>query len=151
MMKQRADEKQLTTADMAAAAADNGPKDEAGKQSAPRPERDEPSPAAPPDGNPNTTSMAEAVALLSIDEANDLRTRWTDVQTGFVDEPRQAVEQADRLVADTMQRLAQSFADERKQLERQWSGGRDVSTEDLRLALRRYRSFFDRLLSVQLS
>jgi len=70
------------------------------------------------------------------------------VQTGFVDEPRAAVEQADALVAEVMKRLADSFATERQALEQQWSRGDDVSTEELRLALRRYRSFFDRLLSV---
>jgi hypothetical protein len=70
------------------------------------------------------------------------------VQSGFVDEPRHAVEQADGLVAETIKRLAEVFAEERSQLETQWSRGEDVSTEDLRLALRRYRSFFDRLLSV---
>ena len=70
------------------------------------------------------------------------------MQTGFVDEPRAAVEQADALVAEVMKRLADSFATERQALEQQWSRGDDVSTEELRLALRRYRSFFDRLLSV---
>jgi len=85
--------------------------------------------------------------LLECD-GEKLRTRWADVQTGFVDEPRRATEQADALVADAMTRLVQSFANERAQLESQWSGGSDVSTEDLRLALRRYRSLFDRLLSV---
>jgi len=90
----------------------------------------------------------ERVAPL-FDEAatTDLRDRWTDVQAGFVDEPRSAVERADSLVAEVMQRLADSFATERKALEQQWSRGDDVSTEDLRVALRRYRSFFDRLLS----
>ena len=65
-----------------------------------------------------------------------------------MDEPRDAVEQADGLVAEMMKRLAQVFADERGKLEEQWSRGDDISTEDLRQALRRYRSFFDRLLSV---
>jgi hypothetical protein len=65
-----------------------------------------------------------------------------------VDEPRQAVQQADELVAAAMKRLAEVFASEREKLEREWDKNDDVSTEDLRLALRRYRSFFDRLLSV---
>lgn len=95
-----------------------------------------------------TDTPEEAVVLLADEQAHELRARWADVQTGFVDEPRRAIEQADALVADVMERLAQSFADERAQLESQWSSGKDVSTEDLRLALRRYRSFFDRLLSV---
>lgn len=89
-----------------------------------------------------------AAPLLSIREADDLRTRWDDIQTGFVDEPRKAVEQADSLVAEAMKRLAETFADERAKLEAQWDRGGDVSTEDLRLALRRYRSFFQRLLSI---
>lgn len=89
-----------------------------------------------------------ATILFPEKEANDFRTRWTDIQTGFVDEPRRAVEQADALVAEVIKRLANSFADERSKLEGQWGRGDDVSTEDLRIALRRYRSFFDRLLSV---
>jgi len=81
-------------------------------------------------------------------EAGDFRTRWTDIQASFVDEPRQAVEQADTLVAEVMQRLATVFADERKRLEQQWDRGDETNTEELRQALRRYRSFFDRLLSM---
>jgi hypothetical protein len=86
--------------------------------------------------------------LFSDDAAGELRERWTDVQAGFVDEPKSAVEQADALVAEVMKRLADSFATERQALEQQWSRGDDASTEDLRVALRRYRSFFDRLLSI---
>ena len=90
----------------------------------------------------------ETGPLFSGDEANDLRGQWDAVQVGFVDEPRRAVEQADKLVAGTMKRLAEIFADERGKLEGQWEQGQNVSTEDLRQALRRYRSFFNRLLSV---
>ena len=86
--------------------------------------------------------------LLANDEATTLRHQWETIQIGFVDEPRRAVEDADGLVAQAMKRVAEVFAEERAQLERQWSQGQDVSTEDLRVALRRYRSFFDRLLSV---
>jgi hypothetical protein len=86
--------------------------------------------------------------LLAGDVVNELRTRWTDIQAGFVDEPRHAVEQADALVAEAIKRLAETFANERNQLEGQWDRGGDVSTEDLRQALQRYRSFFSRLLSV---
>jgi hypothetical protein len=85
--------------------------------------------------------------LLGRDEAGEYQSRWESIQTGFVDEPRRAVEQADALVADAMQRLAETFSEERKNLEGQWDRGDDVSTEDLRVALQRYRSFFDRLLS----
>ena len=73
--------------------------------------------------------------------------RWQEVQGGFVDEPQQAVQDADGLVADLMQRLAATFSEERSNLESQWDSGEDASTEDLRVALQRYRSFFDRLLS----
>ena len=89
-----------------------------------------------------------AATLFPEKEANDFRTRWTDIQTRFVDEPRRSVEQADALVAEVVKRVANSFAEERSKLEGQWGRGDDVSTEDLRVALRRYRSFFDRLLNV---
>jgi len=100
--------------------------------------------------NPAATDGAtsDAEPLFPSGEAEGFRGRWVEVQTGFVDEPRNAVEQADSLVAEMMQRLAQVFADERGKLEEQWSRGDDIGTEDLRQALRRYRSFFDRLLSV---
>lgn len=98
------------------------------------------------------TSHAEenqSAPLFAADEGQRFRSQWADIQTAFVDEPRQAVEKADNLVAEAIQRLAQVFADERSKLEHEWSRGDDkVSTEDLRIALRRYRSFFDRLLSV---
>jgi len=85
-------------------------------------------------------------ALFSDKDCNEFRTRWDDIQIRFVDDPRKAAEDADSLVAETMQRLAQVFSEERKKLEDQWSKGENVSTEDLRLALQRYRSFFNRLL-----
>jgi hypothetical protein len=102
---------------------------------------------------PRGTATAPALEqhsgpLFSGNEANELRAKWDAIQVGFVDEPREAVEQADNLVADTMKRLAEAFAAERSKLEGQWTQGQNVSTEDLRLALRRYRSFFGRLLSV---
>ena len=86
--------------------------------------------------------------LFETSEAESLRTRWTEIQTQFVDEPRSSVEQADELVASAMKRLAEIFANERDGLEHNWDRGDDVSTEDLRVALQRYRSFFDRLLSI---
>jgi hypothetical protein len=85
--------------------------------------------------------------LLATSDAEGFRARWTDVQTGFVDAPREAVEHADGLVAEVMQHLAKTFADERNGLERQWDRGDEVSTDDLRTAFQRYRSFFERLLS----
>jgi hypothetical protein len=89
----------------------------------------------------------ERQSLLQDDQAERYRNDWQQIQSGFVDEPRKSVEEADRLVADLMQRLAAIFSEEREQLENQWDSGDDVSTEDLRVALTRYRSFFDRLLS----
>jgi hypothetical protein len=86
--------------------------------------------------------------LFPHDRVQDLRNRWHDLQVGFVDDPRHAVEQADQLVAQVMQDLARGFADERASLEHQWDKGDQVSTEDLRIALQRYRSFFERFLSI---
>ena len=85
--------------------------------------------------------------LLGDQELEGYRTRWQTVQVRFVDEPRDTVKEADALVAELMQRLAQTFAEERTNLESQWERGSDVSTEDLRVAMQRYRSFFDRLLA----
>jgi hypothetical protein len=100
-------------------------------------------------GNGSKTSETdERTALFSADETKNLRAEWDSVQVGFVDEPRQAVERADSLVARAMKRLAEMFAAERERLEKQWDRGDSVSTEELRLALQRYRSFFGRLLSV---
>jgi hypothetical protein len=118
--------------------------------------------ATPPKGVPIPLTRGDAVevgpetppaddrptALFSEAEIADFRSRWSDVQTGFVDEPRQAVEDADNLVDSLMKKLTAGFASERERLEKQWDRGDKVSTEDLRIALRRYRSFFDRLLRV---
>lgn len=86
--------------------------------------------------------------LLPKDYVEELRSQWTDIQAGFVDRPRESVEGADTLVAGVMQRLAETFANERSGLEAQWSRGGDASTEDLRVALQHYRTFFDRLLAL---
>ncbi|HZP23254.1 MAG TPA: hypothetical protein VFB04_07395 [Terriglobales bacterium] len=96
---------------------------------------------------PETRSQEPVTPLFSDSDVGDLRSRWSNVQTGFVDEPRRAVEEADKLVAAVMQRLAEGFANERATLEKAWDRGDNISTEDLRVALRRYRSFFDRLLN----
>jgi hypothetical protein len=97
---------------------------------------------------PADVSTQRDTPLLAGDVVDQLRQQWTEIQAGFVDEPRRAVERADGLVADAIKRLAETFANERNQLEGQWDRGSDVSTEDLRQALQRYRSFFSRLLSV---
>jgi hypothetical protein len=97
-------------------------------------------------GSPGVGDQSHA-QLLEDDELQRIHARWKDIQAAFVDEPRKAVQDADTLVADLMQRLATMFASERDQLESRWSSGDDVSTEDLRRGLRRYRSFFERLLA----
>jgi len=86
--------------------------------------------------------------LFASGDLEGFRTRWSGIQTGFVDEPRKAVEQADALVAELLQRLTDGFATERKRLEEEWERSEKASTEDLRQAMRRYRSFFERLLSI---
>lgn len=88
----------------------------------------------------------EAPRLLTPEDEEGFRTRWQEVQNEFVDDPRDAVHTADALVADVMQKLAATFADHKHDLEGQWNRGEQADTEDLRLALRDYRSFFNRLL-----
>jgi hypothetical protein len=102
---------------------------------------------APAPDAPRPADDAPAPLFVSAD-ADGYRTRWGAIQTGFVDEPRKAVEEADALVAEIMKRLADSFAVARRELEGQWEKNDRVSTEDLRQAMRRYRTFFERLLSV---
>ena len=95
-----------------------------------------------------STDATHHVDLFPEDELLGYRTRWDAIQTGFVDQPRAAVEQADVLVSQVVTRLTEVFTRERSTLEGQWTKGADVSTEDLRIALTRYRSFFQRLLSM---
>lgn len=92
-------------------------------------------------------AASEGEPLLEQDEEAGFLRRWEDIQAGFVDEPRQAVQEADALVAGLMKRLAETFSEARTQLEGQWDRGDRVSTEELRITLQRYRSFFTRLLS----
>ena len=96
----------------------------------------------------NKAAEESNLPLFAQNDTEDFRSRWGKIQIGFVDEPRKAVEQADELVASAIKRLAEVFAAERQKLEREWDKTDNVSTEELRVALRRYRSFFDRLLSV---
>ena len=95
-----------------------------------------------------TTSAASAAPLFGDDVANEFRSKWDAVQSGFVDEPRTSVQKADELVASAIKRLAERFAEERNRLEQQWDRDGEVDTEDLRVALQTYRSFFQRLLSI---
>lgn len=134
--------------------ADGWVRDEDGPQvAAPRTEMapdDRPEAAAPrtqmaPDAD--GAGVSSAGPLLAGNDAEAFRARWTDVQNGFVDAPRQAVEEADGLTAELMQHLARTFADERARLEAQWDRGDEISTDSLRTAFQRYRSFFERLLA----
>lgn len=104
-----------------------------------RPAEDEPAEAG-------LGAQDEAPRLLAPEDEEGFRARWQEVQNEFVDDPRDAVHTADALVADVMQKLAATFADHRQELEGQWNKGEEANTEDLRLALRDYRSFFNRLL-----
>lgn len=99
------------------------------------------------DAQPNDSVDSGNSPLFDQSDRSSFQERWNAVQTGFVDEPRKSVEQADTLVAEAMTRLAETFAHERQTLESQWGEGANVSTEDLRVALQRYRSFFERLLA----
>jgi len=105
--------------------------------------------AEPVREEPRREMAAEAhEPLFPAEEAERLRARWTEVQTGFVDDPRRAVQDADGLIASSMKHLAETFAKARGDLEGQWDRGEDVSTEELRIALQKYRAFFGRLLAV---
>jgi hypothetical protein len=129
------DDQNITTADLAQ-----------GKRPTSEHEMRGPQPVEAPDVQQGTNTAN--APLFPNNELESLRMRWKEIQTAFVDEPRKAVEQADGLVASAMKRLAEVFAQERSGLEKQWDRGDNVSTEDLRVALQRYRSFFDRLLAV---
>jgi hypothetical protein len=90
----------------------------------------------------------ELVSLFEKDASEKFRSRWLDIQSRFVDDPSDSVKQADELVADVIDGITRSFANRRSTLEKQWNGGEQASTEDLRIALKQYRSFFDRLLTL---
>ena len=96
---------------------------------------------------PRTEEPAER-SLFADNERSGLRSRWDDVQAGFVDDPKDCVHKADGLVSEVVEQITTGFADARSRLEAQWARGEEASTEDLRLALMRYREFFQRLLAV---
>jgi hypothetical protein len=102
---------------------------------------------AAPDST-NGTIEDRQESLFDDDQLSGLKSRWTDVQAGFVDDPRECVQKADGLVSDVVDQLTSSFSQARSRLEEQWARGEKASTEDLRLALQRYRQFFERLLAV---
>lgn len=147
LRKDQAEAEQLTTADLAGTRSANDVAQadvEAGRAKPVRSERTADLQVEPRPGS----AAADSTPLFPDDQLKDLQARWDDIQTGFVDEPRSAVEHADSLVASTMQQLAEAFAKERSKLEQQWDRGDNISTEDLRMAFQRYRSFFRRLLSM---
>jgi hypothetical protein len=97
--------------------------------------------------NVNDINTGEQSNVALVDDPDGFQRRWDSIQAGFVDEPRHAVEEADSLVSELIKSLSDGFSDERRHLEEQWSSGQEVSTDDLRRGLQRYRSFFQRLLS----
>jgi len=103
-------------------------------------------PVEPDKREAQTVTVSEA-SLLPDEDRSKYQEQWGSIQTKFVDEPKQCVEEADALVADVIQQLATKFAESRKSLEQQWGSGGEASTEDLRQALQHYRSFFQRLLA----
>jgi hypothetical protein len=147
------DEQEITTADLAQGkrpvSETRGPQEISNERNFEQGSRTENAATLTANESSVTDSRAAgSTPLFPGDELEGLRARWKEIQTAFVDEPRKAVEQADGLVASAMKRLAEVFADERSRLEQQWDRGDNVSTEALRVALQRYRAFFDRLLSV---
>jgi hypothetical protein len=142
MKKQEAfEEEELTTADLAQKRRPVAAEEQTGPVLAERP-------AVAGEVSTSSKANPDNMPLFPQNELEELRNRWSGIQSAFVDEPRRAVEQADGLVASGMKRLAEVFADERSRLEQQWDRGDNVSTEELRIALQRYRSFFHRLLSI---
>lgn len=103
--------------------------------------------AIDPSDRTDAKAETDREPLFEAADRDHFSDRWTTVQAAFVDDPRDAVKEADTLVAELMKRLAETFSAERSRLESQWDNDEDVSTEDLRISLQRYRSFFDRLLS----
>jgi hypothetical protein len=98
--------------------------------------------------DPETVKQPETTLLFQKSDLEQFQRRWDQIQTAFVDQPQEAVRGADELVTSAIQRLSEVFETERSQLEQRWGNGESPSTEDLRLALRRYRSFFRRILAV---
>jgi hypothetical protein len=160
MVERRDPDRELSTSDIAEPSTEGEPV--AGSSSPPPTEGARPpqeTVGEPAAGRPGGAEMsgpgasgerddASVEPLIDPQGASALQQRWEAIQGSFVDEPRRSVEQADSLVAEALQQVAQSFSSARERLEGQWSRGDDVSTEDLRQTLQRYRSFFHRLLSV---
>ena len=118
--------------------------------------RDEPVPKErpveehpPQERTPSNTEEDQLAPLFAENTAENFRTRWLAIQSKFVDDPRDSVKQADDLVSDVIESITASFADRRGSLEKEWNSGGDTSTEDFRIALKQYRSFFERLLRLE--
>jgi hypothetical protein len=120
------------------------PDDERDERSQPRMEE-----RAPENTAPASRSEDPLEPLFEDDAAAKFRTRWLAIQSKFVDDPRDSVKQADDLVADIIKNVTMNFADRRIGLEKQWNSGENISTEDMRVTLKRYRSFFERLLTLE--
>ena len=98
---------------------------------------------------PNMNEDENFAPLFESDEAEQFRAQWLEIQSRFVDDPIASVKDADELVASIIKNITRNFADKRTSLETQWKSGDDVSTEDLRMTMKRYLSFFDRLLTLE--
>ena len=98
---------------------------------------------------PNMNEDENFAPLFESDEAEQFRAQWLEIQSRFVDDPSVSVKDADELVSSIIKNITRNFADKRTSLETQWKSGDDVSTEDLRMTMKRYRSFFDRLLTLE--
>ncbi|MGW8724701.1 hypothetical protein ACWGNF_01545 [Streptomyces sp. NPDC055808] len=153
----RPDEGALSTEDLAGTGR-QGPEDEApgfsdsapaypGEATADRNDRPEDSGGRAPAHEHREAAPAEEDEPLLGAEQEEFRARWQRIQSQFVDDPQDSVNAADQLVAETMQALATTFSAHKRDLESQWHRGEQVATEDLRVALQQYRSFFNRLLS----
>jgi hypothetical protein len=142
-----ADQEQEGTTDGGPELRQEQPESDSAKAPSSYPQEGDEAVTSRPQAAADVESGEERAPLLANEEAQRFRRRWEDLQAGFVDEPRQMVEEADDLVGELMKQLTAGFSDERSNLEAQWERGEDVSTEELRVALTRYRSFFNRLLS----
>ena len=130
-------DKRLTTADLAAAAETSTSRRDVSEE-----------PLIETANSPVRSEEEQLAPLFSPEAAKGFRADWDAVQISFVDDPKQAVRKADELVAQVMKSLAETFSNERAKLEDQVDQTDEASTENLRVALRRYRSFFQRLLSL---
>ncbi|QKV79810.1 hypothetical protein [Amycolatopsis sp. Hca4] len=146
------DDQNLSTADLASAGrhdAGDAPAESGGDVEAPAESGGDVETPAASGGDVETPAAShddvETPELIDQEKVTGFRDRWQNVQTGFVDDPKQAVQQADELVAAVISALATTFAEHKSELEAQWRQG-EPATEELRIALRRYRSFFDQLL-----